>query len=177
VAISIHYEAKFKASTRLLQDLVARYPQICAFNLVGSQASYFLELREAIPPSVKFYCGVPEFVLHATLGADGYINPAGNIIPYLCRSLVDAWMAGDLKQVARSNHAIQRFLRIVNQWAPSTARWVKMAMKIMGTDSGALRLPYLLPPEEELRKMADQFSAMQLQALEAEATVYVREHA
>jgi len=177
VAISIHYEAKFKASTRLLQDLVTRYQQICAFSLVGSHASYFLELREAIPQSVRFYCGVPEFTQHATLGAAGYINPAGNIIPYLCRSLIDAWMGGDLKQVSKSNHAIQSFLRIVNQWAPSTARWVKMGMKVMGTDNGGLRLPYLLPPEEELSKMADQFSAMRLQELEAEAAVYVRDHA
>ena len=177
VAISIHYEAKFKASTKLLQDLVARYPQIIAFSLVGSSAPYFLELREAIPARVKFYCGVPEFTLHATLDADGYINPAGNIIPYLCRSLIDAWMAGDLAQVATSNLAIQKFLRIVNQWAPSTARWVKMAMKILGTDSGALRLPYLLPPEEELKKMADQFAAMRLQELEAQAKAYVLAHA
>ena len=166
-------EAKFKASTKLLQNLVARYPQIVAFSLVGSHASYFLELREAIPQRVKFYCGVPEFTQHATLGAAGYINPAGNIIPYLCRSLIDAWMAGDLKQVSKSNHAIQSFLRIVNQWAPSTARWVKMGMKVMGTDSGSLRLPYLLPPAEELQKMADQFAGMRLRELEAEAKAYV----
>ena len=177
VAISIHYDAKFKASTRLLQDLVARYEQICAFNLVGSQVSYFLELRAAIPESIKFYCGVPEFVQHATLGADGYINPAGNIIPYVCRSLVDAWMAGDLAQVSQSNRAIQRFLRIVNQWAPSTARWVKMGLKVRGLGNGVLRRPYLLPPEEEQRKMADQFAALGVDELEARAADYVRAHA
>ena len=176
VAISIHYDAKYRASTRLLQDLVARYEQICAFNLVGSQAAYFLELREAIPESIKFYCGVPEFVQHVTLGAVGYINPAGNIIPYVCRSLVDAWMAGDLQQVSQSNRAIQRFLRIVNQWAPSTARWVKMGMKVRGLGNGVLRLPYLLPPEEELRKMADQFAALRIDALETQAAAYVRVH-
>ena len=177
VAVSIHYDAKFKASTRLLQDLAARYPQICAFNLVGSQAAYFIELREAIPESIKFYCGVPEFVQHATLGAAGYINPAGNIIPYVCRSLVDAWMAGDLQQVAQSNRAIQRFLRIVNQWAPSTARWVKMGMKVRELGNGVLRLPYLLPPEEELRKMADQFAALKIDELETQAAAYVSAHA
>ena len=48
-------------------------------------------------------------------GLAGYINPAGNIIPYVCRSLVDGWMAGDLHQVSQSNRTIQRFLRIVNQ--------------------------------------------------------------
>lgn len=176
MAISIHYDAKFKASTRLLQDLVARYPQVRAFNLVGSQAAYFIELREAIPESIKFYCGVPEFVQHATLGAAGYINPAGNIIPYVCRSLVDGWMAGDLQQVSQSNRAIQRFLRIVNQWAPSTARWVKMGMKVRGLGNGVLRLPYLLPPEEELRKMSDQFAALRIDELETQAAAYVRGH-
>ena len=47
----------------------------------------------------------------------------------------------------------------------------------MGTDNGGLRLPYLLPPGEELRRMVDQFAAMRLHELEAEAAVYVREHA
>ena len=173
VAISIHYEAKFKASTRLLQNLITRFPQIQALSLVGSHASYFLELRDAIPPTVKFYCGVPEFTQHATLGADGFINPAGNIIPYLCRSLIDAWMLNDLRQVSKSNCAIQQLLRIVNQWAPSTARWVKMAMKIINTDNGQLRLPYILPGDAELKKMADQFAHINLFEREAESKEYV----
>jgi 4-hydroxy-tetrahydrodipicolinate synthase len=177
VVISIHYDAKFKPGTRLLQDLVARYKQIRGLALVGSQASYFIELRDAIPRPVKFYCGVPEFMQHSTLGGAGYINPAGNLMPYVCRSLIDAWEAGDLKQVAKSNEAVQRFLRIVNQWAPSTARWVKMGLKVRGLGNGVLRLPYLLPAEEEQRKMADQFAALRIDALEEEAAEYVRAHA
>ena len=177
VIVNIHYEAKFKPSMRLLLDLCARYQQIHEFDAVGSAQPYFLELRDTLPQSVKLNCGAPEFVQYATLGAASYINPSNNIIPFVCRSLVDAWNAGDVAQLTLSNLTIQRFLRIVNQWAPSTARWVKMAMKVRGLGNGVLRLPYLLPPDEELTKMGDQFNSMHLDELEAQAEAYVTEHA
>ena len=53
--------------------------------------------------------------------------------------------------------AIQRLLRIVNQWAPSTARWVKMAMKAfkMPGGEGGLREPYRNAGPAELKSFVD----------------------
>ena len=62
----------------------------------------------------------------------------------------------------------QRFYNIVSEWAPSTARWVKMAMKVLGTGNGVLRPPYLLPPESDQQRMAEAFAAMRLMEIEAE---------
>jgi 4-hydroxy-tetrahydrodipicolinate synthase len=177
VIINIHYESKFKAPMKLLLDLVERYPQIHEFDAVGSQQPYFLELRDTLPRHLRVNCGAPQFVQYVTLGASGYINPLNNIIPYVGRSLVDAWMAGDTRQLSIANLTMQRFLRIVEQWAPSTARWVKMAQKVQGLGNGVLRLPYLLPPDEELQKMASQFRAMHLDEIEAAAKEYVEAHA
>lgn len=173
VAISIHYDAKFKAPPELMQRLVKKYDHIVALNVVGSAIPWFLTMRAALPERVKFYVGAPEFMMHATLGAAGYINPSNNIIPFLCRAIVDAWNAGDLRMAAKANRAVQQFLLVMSQWAPSTARWVKMAMKVKGLGNGVLRLPYLLPSEDEQRKMAEQLAALDIDRLEAEAQAYV----
>ena len=173
VAISIHYDSKFKAPTKFLVELVAKYEHIIAINLVGSQIGYFLELRDAIPQRIPLYCGIPEFAQFATLGAAGFINPANNLIPFTCRAIADAYSASDIPNFSENNRSALQFLRIMNQWAPSTARWVKMAMKLNGTGNGVLRRPYLLPPEEELQKMQAQLDAFGIYAQEAKAKEYV----
>ena len=176
VIINIHYESKFKAPMSLLTDLTRRYPQIHEFDAVGSQQPYFLELRDTLPRSIRINIGAPQFVQYVTLGASGYINPLNNIIPYTGRSLIDAWVASDFEQLSIANVTMQRFLRIVQQWAPSTARWVKMAQKVQGLGNGVLRLPYLLPPDGELATMARQFKEIKLDEIEAAAKEYVEVH-
>jgi 4-hydroxy-tetrahydrodipicolinate synthase len=175
VAIAIHYGAKFKLPTRQLLDLIAKYPHIVALNLVGCQIDYFLELRGAVPAHIPLYCGLPEFAQLGTLGAAGYINPANNLIPFICRAMTEAFAASDIPTFAQNNRSALQFLRVMNQWAPSTARWVKMAMKLNGTGNGVLRLPYLLPPEDELQKMQVQLDAHGIYAQETKAKTYVLE--
>jgi hypothetical protein len=64
---------------------------------------------------------------------------------------------------------VARFQNIVNQWAPSTARWVKMAMKVVGIGNGVIRKPYLLPGEDDQRRMAEAFSNLRIMELERQA--------
>lgn len=172
VALSIHYDAKFKAPTPFLQQLCKRYDHIVAFNLVGSSTAYFMELRDAIPDHVRFFCALPDIVQFAALGAAGGINPINNLIPYVVQNIADAYVAGDNARVAEAAKTVQRSLNIVSRWAPSTARWVKMGMKVLGIGNGVLRLPYLLPPESELQSMAQAFEKLGLSDLEAEAKAY-----
>ncbi len=173
VAISLHYESKYRASVRFMERLCKRYDQIVGFVLVQAPTAFFYELRAALPDSMKFICSASEFPERAPLGATGYVNVSNSFMPYLVRSLGIAWAAGDLAQVSKVHLTLHRFHKIVHQWAPSTARWAKMAMKVQGLGNGVIRLPYLLPPEEELRKMAEQFSALGINQFEAEAKTYV----
>lgn len=177
VILNIHYSSAFRIPLTLLLQLCDRYRNIVGVHSLGGSDAEFLRTREALPPRIGVHVGAPEFVSRATLGADAYINPLNNVIPYVGRSMVDAWNVGDLDQVVAANLTMQRFLLIANQWAPSTARWVKMAMKVQGLGNGVIRLPYLLPPAEDLKRMSDQFAAMRLNELEAEARAYVERHA
>ena len=166
VAISIHLYASYMAKVSYVAELCRRYEQVCAVNVIGPPNSYFLEMRDALPETVKLYAGIANLVHLAALGAAGALLGENNIIPNTCQRIADGHAAGDWEQVSAAAKAVQRFSNVVNQWAPSTARWVKMAMKVLGLGNGVIRRPYLLPPEEEQRKMADAFEAMRIREIE-----------
>jgi 4-hydroxy-tetrahydrodipicolinate synthase len=166
VAISIHLYAGYMATPVFLKELCGRYEQICAINVMGPGNGYFIQLRDVLPESVKLYTGVAQLVEVATLGAAGALLAENNIIPNICQEIADGYEAGDLAKVSVATKNVQRFSNIVSQWAPSTARWVKMAMKVLDLGSSTLRPPYLMPTEEEQQRMSASFDALNIRALE-----------
>jgi 4-hydroxy-tetrahydrodipicolinate synthase len=166
IAISIHALAGYRATSAFLADLCGRYQQIVAVNVMHPSNAYFVELRDALPPRVKLYTMVTNLVQVLSLGAAGALLAESNILPNICQDLADAYEKGDMSRLSTTMMTIQRFDNIVDRWMPSTARWVKMAMKVLGLGNGVLRLPYLLPPDEDLRRMADAFAALRIAELE-----------
>jgi 4-hydroxy-tetrahydrodipicolinate synthase len=166
VAISIHLYAGYMATPAFLKELCGRYEQICAINVMGPGNGYFIQLRDALPESVKLYTGVAQLVEVATLGAAGALLAENNIIPNICQEIADGYEAGDLAKVSVATKNVQRFSNVVSQWAPSTARWVKMAMKVLDLGASTLRPPYLMPTEEEQQRMSASFDALNIRALE-----------
>ncbi len=166
VAISIHLYAGYMATPAFLKELCGRYEQICAINVMGPGNGYFIQLRDLLPESVKLYTGVAQLVEVATLGAAGALLAENNIIPNICQEIADGYEAGDLAKVSVATKNVQRFSNVVSQWAPSTARWVKMAMKVLDLGPSTLRPPYLMPTEEEQQRMSASFDALNIRALE-----------
>lgn len=168
VAISVHAYAGFRPKPGYLRDLHRRYPQIVAINVMGGPPAYLLEVRDEMPASVACYTGINMLAQGLALGAAGALEAESNIIPNICQSLLDAWQARDIEKLTRSAQTVQRFSSIVNQWAPSTARWVKMAMRVLDLPGGGgpLRRPYLMPGPEDQKRMADAFEKMGLRQLE-----------
>ena len=62
-----------------------------------------------------------------------------------------------------------RLQSTVNRWAPSTARWVKMGLRVLGLPggNGALREPYVLPDESQLTEMKIAFERLGVASREA----------
>jgi 4-hydroxy-tetrahydrodipicolinate synthase len=172
VAISIHALAGYRPTVKFVQDLCSRYPQIEAINLMHASTSNFVELRDALPERIRIYTIVTNMIQILALGADGVLMAENNIIPNICQRTLEAYEAGDIAALSEGMLTIQRFDNIVNRWMPSTARWVKMAMKVLGLGNGVLRLPYLLPPQEELDKMAAGFEALKIRQLEGMEAPY-----
>jgi 4-hydroxy-tetrahydrodipicolinate synthase len=168
LAISVHAYAGYAAPPSLLASLIRDHPQVCAVNVMGPPNSYFMEVRDALPESVRLYTSVLNALQGFALGASGALLAENNVIPNVCRRIADGWAARDLEVASEAARTVQRFSTVVNRWAPSKARWVKMALKVLGlpAGNGVLRRPYLLPPDEEQRDMARAFAALRIAEIE-----------
>jgi 4-hydroxy-tetrahydrodipicolinate synthase len=165
-AISIHPGAGYMATPSYLAELCERYPHLVAINVVALPVGYVTEVREAVPQRVKLYGHISNIAQVLALGCSGALQAEGNIIPRACQATIDAYVAGDMAKLAENAQFVQKFANVVNHWAPSTARWLKMAMKVLGLGNGVLRPPYVLPGEAELDKMAAAFDALQVRQFE-----------
>jgi len=169
VALSVHVFAGYMAPVALLRKLCEAYAQIVAINVIGAPVAYFVELRDAVGARVALNVRLVNAIEGYALGARGFLAAEPNIVPLLCRSIVDRVAADD---VAGAGDALARLVRlstVVNRWAPSTARWVKMAMKVLDLPGGrgGLRKPYLMPPAPELNEMAAGIATLRIDELAA----------
>ncbi|MDE3100687.1 MAG: dihydrodipicolinate synthase family protein [Chloroflexota bacterium] len=169
VVISIGVHDRYPVSVEYVKRLCDRYPQIAGITVAAVSTSYFMKLRDRLPDRVKLRVGIASLLQYGALGADKCYGPEPNIVPNICRSIVDSYRVGDRARMVDGVRTVQRLHNIVQEWAPSTARWVKMAMKVLGLGNGVMRRPYLLPPEDDQRRMAKAFAALRLQELEAQA--------
>lgn len=166
VAISVHPYVGYTTPIALLKKLCKEYPQVSAINVMGTPMNYFVELKDALDSKVTLYTGMRDFVLALSLGSQGCLQAESNLAPRLCRSIATRWSKGDIQGAGESMANVIRLTNIVQHWAPTTARWVKMGMKVLGMGNGVLRRPYLLPPQSELDRMAAMFEAMKLRQIE-----------
>jgi dihydrodipicolinate synthase/N-acetylneuraminate lyase len=127
-----------------------------------------MEVRDALPDSVRMYTSVLNVLQGFALGASGALLAENNVIPNVCRRIADGWATRDLDMASDAARTVQRFSNVVNRWAPSTARWVKMALHVLDlpAGNGVLRRPYLLPPESEQAEMAQAFDALRIREAE-----------
>jgi 4-hydroxy-tetrahydrodipicolinate synthase len=162
VAISVHPYQDYLTPVPLLTRLARDYPQLVAINVMVRPYNYFVELKDALPARIDFYCVGYDLVQGLSLGAAGCLSAEPNLAPVTFRSIIDRARAGDLDGAGAAQADIIRLGNIVTRWAPSTARWVKMGLKVLGRGNGVLRPPYLLPDEGEQAIMAAAFARLGL---------------
>lgn len=75
-----------------------------------------------------------------SVGAHGLVSVAGNIVPTDMLALLNAWEAGDITESQRWHHKLFPLCRDMLGLATNPIP-VKAAMKILGRDTGELRLP------------------------------------
>ena len=168
MALSVHFYSGYQPSAALFRKLCDDYPQIAAVNVIGSPIGYYVELKDALAPRIALYVRWQNAAEALPLGAAGYLAAEPNIAPYLCRSIVEHFIRGEIEQCGEAIANVARLSNIVSRWAPAPARWVKMAMKVLDLPggNGVLREPYLLPPASELEEMARAFEKFGLRRIE-----------
>jgi 4-hydroxy-tetrahydrodipicolinate synthase len=180
VALSMHGVSTFLPSPALFRELCHAYPQIVACNMIGFGASfeYFVAMRDAIGSEINFFTGWANVMESLSLGAKGILAAEANLTPYLCRSVIAHFLRGENKECGEAVANLARVAEIVSRWASSSARWVKMGMRVLGLPggSGVLREPYLLPPTSELDEMSKAFRDLGLEAIEESARLVCLNH-
>ncbi len=160
VAISIHAYQGYLTPVPLLRMLAEEYPQLIAMNVMGVTLRYLVELKDALRPGIAYYTSGYDMLAGYGLGASGCLSAEPNLAPRLCKHLAECCERGDLAGAGQVQASWLRVGATVSRWAPSTARWVKMGLKVSGRGNGVLRPPYLLPPESELEEMARALDAL-----------------
>lgn len=168
IALSLHTGSGYLPPVELLSDLAGEFPQLTAINIIGLPTSYFVSVRDALPAGVKLYTRLADAMTGLALGASGTLSAENNLIPHLCAAVLGRWARGDIDGAAIALAEVMRVSNIVNRWAPSTARWVKMGMRVMKLPghAGGLRRPYLMPAQADVDRMAQLFGELQIQEKE-----------
>jgi 4-hydroxy-tetrahydrodipicolinate synthase len=173
VAISVHAGYPYYVPPSFIASLCSRYEQVKDVNVIMPMA-YFLELSEELSDlgrSVRLYTSVVTMVEGLLAGSYGCQAAEPNLIPFTFRRLVDAILTSDMETASRTYPFVYDVARTVQRWAPSTARWLKMGMKVLNLPGGdgGLREPYVLPGQADLDDMAEAFRRLRVADVEAES--------
>jgi 4-hydroxy-tetrahydrodipicolinate synthase len=179
IAISVHAYYPYPVPPSLLADLCRSYPQIEAINVIMPM-NYYLEVQEALAPlgrDIRLYTSMMSYVEGFYAGSSGVQCAEPNLIPHTMRRLTDAILTGDTETASRLYVFVYDFMRICGRWAPSTARWIKMGLKVLDLPgrNGVLREPYLLPEPGQLDEMKAAFDRLGVAEMEAESAAAARQ--
>jgi 4-hydroxy-tetrahydrodipicolinate synthase len=154
VAISVHGYQGYLTPVPMLRQLALDYPQLVAINVMVRPMNYFVELKDSLRADMDFYTIGYELVQGLSLGAAGCLSAEPNLAPELCASIIEHTLAGDIVRAGSAQADLIRLGSLVSNWAPSTARWVKMGLRVLGLGNGVIRPPYVLPGEDDLAELA-----------------------
>jgi 4-hydroxy-tetrahydrodipicolinate synthase len=154
VAISVHGYQGYLTPIPMLRQLALDYQQLVAINVMVRPMNYFVELKDSLRADMDFYTIGYELVQGLSLGAAGCLSAEPNLAPELCASIIEHTLAGDIARAGAAQADLIRLGSLVSNWAPSTARWLKMGLRVLGLGNGVIRPPYVLPGEDDLAELA-----------------------
>ncbi len=168
IALSAHANSGFLPSIALLRALCSDYPHVVAINAMRTPLSYLVDLIDTLGPRVQVYTQVKDLANGLLLGANGCLAAEPNVVPNMCMRVLTSFENGNIAAFGEAFAQLLRFNEVVNRWAPSTARWVKMAMRVFDLPAGAgpIREPYMFPWQDEMDEMNAAFEELSIRELE-----------
>ena len=167
VAIAVNHTMGYIPKASQMAAIARRHQNVCAVKLTGVQDTYLIDVKAAIDRPMSYYVQPQGSQNTFALGADGVFGSEANIIPKTYRRYRDLSVEGRSKEAGIAYSELRRFNAFVNRWGPSNPRWLKMAMRVLDLPGGrgAIREPYLMPPESELKVFADGLIALDIPEL------------
>jgi 4-hydroxy-tetrahydrodipicolinate synthase len=165
VSLCPHASLGYSPKPWVLAAIADKYPQVGTIILSGiSGDGYYVELRDALRREVDVYVRYDGAFNAFAMGAQGLDVQEANFVPRTVRRYVDLYEAGETAQAADIYASLKRLTKINQQWKPSSARWIKMALKAFALPGGegGLREPYLMPGNSELARFTSEVLALDI---------------
>lgn len=130
---------------------LAKIPNIAAVKEASSDISQIAEVVERCASDIDIYVGNDDQILPVlALGGKGVITVLGNIAPAAVQGITDKFMSGDIEGSRNLQLGLLPLVRAI--FADVNPMPVKAALRMMGFDMGACRMPLIdIEPELEAR--------------------------
>ncbi len=150
-------------------ERLARHPNIRAIKEATGSMDSASEIAQRC--GITILSGDDSLTLpFAACGSVGVVSVVSNLVPRKVQSLCDAFNGGRFDEAKRMHAELFRLCRGLLTLDINPVP-VKTAMRILGRDSGALRLPLVPPSKEIAAKIGELLAEFGLRRLEAAATV------
>ncbi len=166
VSLCPHASLGYSPKPWVLAAIADKYPQVAAIILSGVPGdSYFVDLKAALKRNdVDVYVRYDGSFNTFGMGAFGTDVQEANLIPRTVRSYVDLYAAGKYDEALDTYAKLKMVTKINDKWKPSSARWIKMALrgfKLPGGEGG-VRPPYILPGEKDIQQYVSELMTVGL---------------
>lgn len=139
----ILYNVPSRTGVNLLPETAARlseHENICGIKEASGDVSQTAELARLTGERLALYAGNDDQVLPLlSLGGQGVISVAANVIPGHMHELVSSWFEGDVRRCRALQLKILPLVRAL--FSEVNPIPVKAALEMMGLCSGSMRLP------------------------------------
>jgi dihydrodipicolinate synthase/N-acetylneuraminate lyase len=165
ISLCPHASLGYSPKPTVLAAIANKYPQVQAIILSGIAGdAYFVELKDALVHDIDIYVRYDGAFNTLGMGAAGIDVQEANFVPATVRRYVDLYQAGRTEESLEVYADLKRLTKINERWKPSSARWIKMALKAfkLPGGEGGLREPYLMPAEHEIRLFIDAVLALDI---------------
>jgi len=140
--LSTHQSVGYRIRVDLLQRLATDRPQVIGVNCSHQDLGYLRDIVAAVGDRVDVHVGGEGQALTAlAMGATGFLSSAGNLVPRLAMSVIDAFNAGDLTTLL---DAYDRLTRLATElYGAGGIVAQKGVLSHKGLPGGYPRLPHL----------------------------------
>lgn len=121
-------------------ERLAKHPNICGIKEASGDMSYAMKVARLVGPDFALWSGNDDLTVPLlSVGASGVISVFANVMPAMCRQIVEDYLSGKQAQAAANQ---LKYLELINDlFLEVNPIPVKAAMNMMGLNAGPLRLP------------------------------------
>jgi 4-hydroxy-tetrahydrodipicolinate synthase len=134
-------------------ERLAAIPNIVGMKETSGSLDQITELLRRVPPHFHVYTGDDNLAIPAlSVGAYGLISVVAQVAGERIREMLEAFWKADIAQASKMHRELYPLMEVM--FIASNPLPVKTALRLMGFEVGAFRLPLVAPTEAQVERIA-----------------------